>query len=78
MEQKCDDITMFPHPISPIFREAADLPISSLYKTKYPVPGTAKCTGVAEWRVVDRVWGTCYGPIGMRGVGGGGLAWGPA
>ena len=39
MEQKCDDITMFPHPISPIFPEAADLPISSLYKTKYPVPG---------------------------------------
>ena len=27
---------MFPKPIFPIFPEAADLPVSSLYKTKYP------------------------------------------
>ena len=32
--EKCDKRPMFP-----VFPEAADLPISSLYKTKYPVSG---------------------------------------
>ena len=29
---------MFPDPIFPLFAEAADLPLSSLHKTKYPDP----------------------------------------
>ena len=31
-EKKCDEIPLFPNSISPIFVEAAGLPISSLYK----------------------------------------------
>ena len=36
---KTDEIAMSPNPVSPIFPEAADLPTSSLYRTKYRVSG---------------------------------------
>ena len=39
MAEKCDEMPMFPAPISPIFLEARDLPIRSLYKTKYAGSG---------------------------------------
>ena len=39
MGGKCDETPMSPNPVSPIFLEAADLPTSSLYRTKYRVSG---------------------------------------
>ena len=38
-EKKCDEIPMLSNQISPIFPEAADHPIDSLDKTKYPICG---------------------------------------